>query len=392
MNRSTSVRTNGRPRLNSPSIFIFVTAALIASCGVIGSENASGGQNHFTELLASIPDTAETRSEITLTNWAQAKESVEIDEFSGDLAQFLFDATARIEDDDGKAYPQVASSWLPALNVATPALWRSTYGWEPRDIAYAIRVGTLPDVVVGVATHRDAQAIQSDLEASTEWPQGLDYVEYGKDGYFRSGDDYSLNLETTSALRPLGRSGRLLIVSSGDGPLALGSVFLAPADALITGVADTIAGDARSLDDNLDLHELALLMGDEKMTTVWVSAGALLGNPPTTSTQGAPQTPTFFALGHAIVLGQRRAIWAASYETPEAATTAANWTNTHLATGTDDGGVPWSERVTVLKTETVGNLAVIHVEPSWNLMVLYDAALRRDGLFTTKDAKPANDG
>ncbi|MDP2292943.1 MAG: hypothetical protein Q8M22_17290 [Actinomycetota bacterium] len=333
---------------------VMVSMMLVVGCGDDGEESGNGGASSSADgttllaLLASVPDTADTRfAPVSYGSLDRLRGGETADSADADVA--LLTAIS----------PNAAYLASMLSNAAVDPEFATMAGFDTRAVRASLEFGQIPDHGAVIAGSMDADAMAAALRTS---PGGDALVVAEADGVtrFELGDDDTASLLDASAVR---RSGEPLRMALADGRLVwTRSTELVDAClAASAGTAPSLADDAAYLGvatalDAADAH--FALLATPRRGESWLLSGH----------------------GESFVDGVNVLTVALHYADPAAATAAEQAFRSHIL---DDSsavtGERWADSLIVTETRVEGNtmVAVLSGAPSG---FAYRTVMREEGL------------
>jgi hypothetical protein len=231
----------------------------------------------WAELLAAVPDSAETRAApITFYDYVRDR-----------LVQSIDLPPAGADDTALAAYESAIGYTHPPFEPDAPTDLRDELGFDVGDLDQVVVVGTAPDELVIARGRFDTQAIDDAVHADPTWSSILETSDYNGTTVYAWGDDDAVTT-TTSSVRPRGESRRYAV----SGNAIIWGRSTAQVDASIDAAASVgpslgASSSIKPLADLADARALVIAELYGSGTTYAAQAGAASGGPTVASPQSA---------------------------------------------------------------------------------------------------------
>lgn len=315
-----------------------VLGSLILAATACGGDGAGDGGGWIVGLLERIPDTAESGDFVTVVDLAAAAAAAGI-EIPGPgpsddaVAAYLMGLPR------DALIPDLLRNLVRDLGALTTEL-----GIDPAAVRAGIMAGRPPENYEVLAGAFDSTMVDQAVRADPLWSDLLVTGEHGGVTYYSWGEDLRSYMDRVSAVRPIGRSGRLAL----DG----GYLYWVPWTAGIEGLIDAGAGIVPSLADDDGLAAVAGILEREEVYSAILTDTALRKDAVAAAS----------ALGVGGGRDEAGAYWVvvAVHATPEDAEESAVEVGRVLEEGMVVGlSAPWSDRVAEYDIAVEGTTLVV---------------------------------
>lgn len=231
-----------------------------------GSDLAGSPGGDFLALLATVPDTPDTRIYVLLNDYGAAAAQAGLlrpasESSDTEAAGYLSDLTFE---------HRLGLSALPAIwgpNVASVEAWRNELGFSILDVDR--------DVFAGVPPHRyrimlgriDPENVQRAVVSDPNFSDLLETAEHHDTKYFTWGSQAEADLSRKSAARPVGRGGQLAVLDD--------RIIWTLNEGAMEAALDTRSGTTPSLAEFEDFHLAALSLESVGAYTAILTNGVL---------------------------------------------------------------------------------------------------------------------
>lgn len=340
--------------------------ALVVACASVATAApvSAGADSPWLKLLSHIPDTKAMRSQVLLSDYGAAKESVDVE--GGGSAR---DELARLTLDAGLT----PSDLVQTVGRDGDAL-REELGIPVIDIEREVTAGAPPDTILVLEGGVDRDAIDEATADDRTWSD-LRRERRASGQEYYAWDGEQLHPDRITPVRGLGRGGRLAV----DPPVAVWT----NTDAAMKASLTASAGDTKSLAENADVRAVVGALEDADAYGM-----ALTDVPPSPGADtGGPQPllePELVAVGAAARDGDPQVIVVLQ----QASAADAEENATRLRAIAEQGASivarrPWSELLSIDDITTDGDL-VVATFGTESTRLWYQAVLTRDSLLATE--------
>lgn len=240
------------------ALVILASVLAVPACSGGDDEALGGGDGSLAGMLDQVPASGSMRDQVIYGNLARLREAAGIETPTGDsesYARDLMDA--------------VTTGWTVAEPLRSNALtgdFTAEVGFDLTDVDVSIETGLPPDQLAIFTGRIDDDAVDRALTTFEPFADDLDQDEQDGVATYRFGEEGELNLEATSAARPLGESLRLGVAD--------GTVLWTRSDAVLDRAIDAGHGDGRSLADLDGFRDAATALDQDAVHTA-----VMLGDP-----------------------------------------------------------------------------------------------------------------
>lgn len=352
-------------------------AAGITVVATSGGDDGPGDAAVF-DVLAAIPDSADYRSFVVVTDYERAAAAaglvVPSPEDLEAADQYYVDLTTLPFEEGERLGPVAVLAGFREFREDAAAAWRQAFGFSLLDTRVGGEAGTPPNVIDVFATTVDPAAIDAAVAADERWSDRLTTVSHAGADYYDWGEDF--DPERTDAVRPIGVGGQLAVV---DGAVVRTTQVTAMQAALTAA-----GGDGGSLADRDEVREIVDALVARGVYNLLLADSAPPSDPRIPGGVLAPYA--WVGAGMALVDGHHQNVIVLRHT--DAATAATNAERFEALISDGESAVnaaPWSEVLSVVSIEVEGQtmIAVLDVIEG-NPRIWLDAFVRADNLYTVE--------
>jgi len=235
-------------------VLLVVLAALAVACGRDGDGTDAGTDEQPTsrwlDLLAHVPDTAETRGWVVMNDYARARQAfgISLPESDADV-QTLAEYEEQLMLDEQRAFRGFFPTEIAGLREIAPDEWRTELGFTFANVDQDVEAGEGPELHYVLRGRFDGNAIDEAVRSDPLFGDLLEKASHRGVDYYSWGEDFEADFSRTSAVRRLGRGHRL--AHHGD------YLYWAQWTDGLEGLIDTGLGERPSLADREHFQLLA---------------------------------------------------------------------------------------------------------------------------------------
>jgi hypothetical protein len=346
-----------------------------AACGGDGRDGdgaGSGAGATFTATLERIPDTPAFRTWVVVSDHAAARAAAGIEAPQGDAPDdAIIDYVTGLQ-------IRARLGFLPATELERafePGAVRREIGFNVADLDVATAAGLPPDDVELFAGDISRDAVAGAVEGDPLWSSDAEVVEHGGVQFWSWLGDGEVDVQRTTALRPIGQSLRVALPDDG---LVVASAATTP----MRDVLDVLSGDEPSLAENDTFGPLA-----ERLDG-FGALGALFTDQSWTGGGDGPEpVAPWDALAAGVVheAGATAAVFLLSYGDEGAAQDNARRLEAIVADGTSSASrQPWAQLLGSTEVTVDGRIVELRAAVDDQHADLWQQVIiRRDSLLAT---------
>ena len=322
------------------------TTATTTTTATSTTDDVADDAGWIVDLLARIPDTADSASLVTLADLAGAARAAGVAVPSPGASPD--EVTAYV-----LALPRDAL--LPELLQRTASdvgSLRAELGFDHAVVEAAVGAGEPPEQFLVLKGAFDAGSADAAVHSDPVWSDLLVTQEHAGVAYYAWGADLEIDVERVTPARPLGRGGRLALDD--------GYLYWVPWTAGLDSLIDAAAGAVPTLADGAPLRQAAEVLQRERVYAAMLTDVPLVAGP---GLSGA--LAPYLVLGLGGGRDDAGPFWVVVviHDTAAAAEQSAAGFRSAIAEGMALGvNAPWSERVTGMEVtvEDAAMMAVLH--------------------------------